>query len=293
MKSFAWTIVTRPPGTGLRTFPGARHCLPLHRDTLDQEGGVLPYEAQTGAVTLIQRFGSALNLNVHFHMLFLDGVYVEHPDGSLRFRWVKAPSSAEPDRLTQTMAQRIGRHLERQELNLDEIIATSPACAETMREALPSVPVHLAPHHADPAITPGYNATGHVVYTGAVRYISAEKRAIRASCRMLGRKLVIEAAKHTPTKLQGAGLMLHIRLKPQDTHLNRYCKPQIKLENAAAAGLPVVASDHPCATSLRPEVVRHAGNWDESIRNGLAAEPLRNPVTLKEHVERLRKILDL
>ena len=180
-----------------------------------------------------------------------------------------------------------------QELNVDEIIATSPACAETMLEALPSVPVHLAPHHADPAITPGYNATGHVVYTGAVRYISAEKRAIHASCRMLGRKLVIEAAKYTPTKLQGAGLMLHIRLKPHDTHLNRYCKPQIKLENAAAAGLPVVASDHPCTLSLRPEVIRHAGDWEQSIRNGLAAEPLRNPVTLKEHVERLRKILDL
>ena len=29
--------------------------------------------ARTGAVTLIQRFGSALNLNVHLHMLFLDG----------------------------------------------------------------------------------------------------------------------------------------------------------------------------------------------------------------------------
>ena len=28
----------------------------------------------TGAVTLIQRFGSALNLNVHFHMIFPDGV---------------------------------------------------------------------------------------------------------------------------------------------------------------------------------------------------------------------------
>ena len=26
--------------------------------------------AKTGAVTLIQRFGSALNLNTHFHMLF-------------------------------------------------------------------------------------------------------------------------------------------------------------------------------------------------------------------------------
>lgn len=42
--------------------------------------------ARTGAVTLIQRFGSALNLNVHFHLLFLAGVYVERPDGSLRFR---------------------------------------------------------------------------------------------------------------------------------------------------------------------------------------------------------------
>jgi hypothetical protein len=26
---------------------------------------------RTGAITLIQRFGGALNLNIHFHMLFL------------------------------------------------------------------------------------------------------------------------------------------------------------------------------------------------------------------------------
>ena len=31
--------------------------------------------AQSGTVTLIQRFGSALNLNPHFHMLYLNGVY--------------------------------------------------------------------------------------------------------------------------------------------------------------------------------------------------------------------------
>ncbi|MCB1646239.1 MAG: transposase [Pseudomonadales bacterium] len=30
---------------------------------------------QSGAVTLIQRFVSALNLNLHFHMLYLNGVY--------------------------------------------------------------------------------------------------------------------------------------------------------------------------------------------------------------------------
>ena len=48
--------------------------------------------------------------------MFLDGVYVEHPDGSLWFRWVRAPTNAELTRLTQTLARRIGRFLERQGL---------------------------------------------------------------------------------------------------------------------------------------------------------------------------------
>lgn len=72
--------------------------------------------AKTGAVTLIQRFGSALNLNIHFHMLFLDGVYVEQSHGSARFRRVKAPTSHELTQLTHTIAHRVGRYLERQGL---------------------------------------------------------------------------------------------------------------------------------------------------------------------------------
>ncbi len=49
-------------------------------------------------------------------MLFLDGAYVERSEGSVRFRWVKAPTSTELARLAQTLAQRIGRFLERQSL---------------------------------------------------------------------------------------------------------------------------------------------------------------------------------
>jgi hypothetical protein len=49
-------------------------------------------------------------------MLLLDGVYLERPDGSLRLRWVKAPTSAELSHLTQALALRIGRYLERQGL---------------------------------------------------------------------------------------------------------------------------------------------------------------------------------
>jgi hypothetical protein len=43
-------------------------------------------------------------------------VYVERPDGSLRFRWVKAPTNAELTQLTHTLASRVGRFLERQGL---------------------------------------------------------------------------------------------------------------------------------------------------------------------------------
>ena len=41
---------------------------------LIKKAGFTRKVAQAGAVTLIQRFGSALNANVHFHMLFLDGL---------------------------------------------------------------------------------------------------------------------------------------------------------------------------------------------------------------------------
>jgi hypothetical protein len=49
-------------------------------------------------------------------MLYLDGVYVERPDGSVRFRWVKAPTSAELTALAHTLARRVGRYLERRGL---------------------------------------------------------------------------------------------------------------------------------------------------------------------------------
>jgi hypothetical protein len=60
-------------------------------------------------VTLIQRFGNALNLNVHFHLLVLDGVYHREADGRLRFVPVPAPSPEELKGLVQRMAARVGR----------------------------------------------------------------------------------------------------------------------------------------------------------------------------------------
>ncbi len=71
--------------------------------------------AKTGTVTLIQRFGSALNLNIHFHMLFLDGVY-SFDHARPKFHRASRPTPAELVRLLPTISTRVARLLERQEL---------------------------------------------------------------------------------------------------------------------------------------------------------------------------------
>ena len=50
------------------------------------------HEADSGAVTLIQRFGSAANLNIHLHCLVLDGVYRRSADGAPVFVEAPAPT---------------------------------------------------------------------------------------------------------------------------------------------------------------------------------------------------------
>ena len=53
-------------------------------------------EARSGAVIVVQRFGGALNLNVHFHALVLDGVFARaRGAGRLRFHRAPAPTAAD------------------------------------------------------------------------------------------------------------------------------------------------------------------------------------------------------
>jgi hypothetical protein len=57
---------------------------------LIKQAGLKRREADTGAVTLIQRFGSAANLNIHLHCLVLEGVY-RNREGVPVFHEVPAP----------------------------------------------------------------------------------------------------------------------------------------------------------------------------------------------------------
>jgi hypothetical protein len=66
--------------------------------------------ARTGIVTLVQRFGSALNLNVHLHMMVLDGVYTL--DGNRpSFHRVNAPDFEHLEKLLNRIIARVTRRL--------------------------------------------------------------------------------------------------------------------------------------------------------------------------------------
>lgn len=68
--------------------------------------------AQTGTITFVQRFGSALNLNVHLHILVPDGAYTfEH--GKAHFHRAPAPSPEQLRQLLDTVLARIIGALER------------------------------------------------------------------------------------------------------------------------------------------------------------------------------------
>lgn len=85
--------------------------------------------AQCGSVTFVQRFGDALNLNVHFHSLVLDGVYARTNDGHLRFHALPPPDDAEVERVATQVARRLARLLGRRGLG-DESAEDDPLAAE-------------------------------------------------------------------------------------------------------------------------------------------------------------------
>ena len=94
---------------------------------------------ETGAVTLIQRFWSALNLNVHLHMLVLDGAYLPGTQ-PLVFGRITAPSANELQALVERIAARVGRALERKGLLVrdceNSYLALDPAAGGAMDDLL-------------------------------------------------------------------------------------------------------------------------------------------------------------
>jgi hypothetical protein len=83
------------------------------------QAGLTHAQAQTGAVTLIQRFGSAANLNIHLHCLVLDGVY-RLTGGVPVFQSVPAPTNEELQTVLTRIITRVMKVLTRQRALIEE-----------------------------------------------------------------------------------------------------------------------------------------------------------------------------
>ena len=105
-----------------------------------KQAGVKGTAADTGAVTLIQRFGSAANLNIHLHCLVLDGVY-RRTEGEPDFQAARAPSRPELEGLVEKIIARLMKMLTRQGYLVEEQGMTS--IADKSPQVIASRLVHL------------------------------------------------------------------------------------------------------------------------------------------------------
>src|SRR5499426_1286525 len=98
-----------------------------------------------GSVTFIQRFGSALNVHLHFHILFLEGVYLDRTTVDLKPRFIQAAAPTDTDiaAVIQKISRRVIRslrHLGYLETGMEPPVATgydplrdtAPELARTM-----------------------------------------------------------------------------------------------------------------------------------------------------------------
>jgi hypothetical protein len=84
-------------------------------------------EGHGGPVTLIQRFGSAENMNVHLRCLVLDGVYRGDADGVAACVEVGAPTDEALHALLQTIITRLMKLLTRRGVLVEDMGQTYPA----------------------------------------------------------------------------------------------------------------------------------------------------------------------
>ena len=90
---------------------------------------------QTGSVTVVQRFGSALRLNVHFHILVLDGGYVEDADGRLTFHRAHMPTTANVQELVTRISTVVERWLALQGFGADDEVDSDPDDGQELLQA--------------------------------------------------------------------------------------------------------------------------------------------------------------
>ena len=99
----------------------------IHRYYLSKAHGAGINDAVPGSIAYTQRWGSALNLNPHLHLLCIDGVYTRYGDVA-RFRNLESINDEEVESLVERIANRVrSLCIKRGYLNKDGDIVLNPA----------------------------------------------------------------------------------------------------------------------------------------------------------------------
>ena len=85
-----------------------------------RQAGIKAGEGDCGSVTLIQRFGSAANLNIHLHCLVLDGVYRTNAKGAPEFVEAPPPSDEQVWEVLQSIIKRVMKQLVRRGILVED-----------------------------------------------------------------------------------------------------------------------------------------------------------------------------
>jgi hypothetical protein len=91
--------------------------------------GATRTSVQPGSVTFVQRFGGSINLNLHYHLIFLEGVYEEcsAQGRTPRFRPQEPPTDEDIATVLDTIRQRVIRYLRKRgylEADTEDVVPT-------------------------------------------------------------------------------------------------------------------------------------------------------------------------
>ena len=89
---------------------------------------------RTGAVVFRQRFGGLVNLNVHYHVVVPDGVFVDDCD-QLRFAMLSVPKNQDVLAILDRIVRRVARRLAAEARDDHDMPAASDVLAQVQAEA--------------------------------------------------------------------------------------------------------------------------------------------------------------
>jgi hypothetical protein len=192
----------------------------LTRHLLDAVG-LKADEGHDGAVTLIQRFGSAANLNIHLHGLLLDGVYRCGADGVPEFVEAGSPTDDEVHALLQAIIARLMKMLTRRGVLVEDMgqtyLAEPDTDGEESRTLRPlqaaAITLQAAPGQW-PGPSPGTNTPLECLCPGSAYRIAFGPRAGQRVLTLRG-AMPRESAARQPLCADLDGFSLHAAVRVQ------------------------------------------------------------------------------